>query len=115
MHRHAISLPPASPQAQLPEQPQLQLLPSADEQQTLAMSFGAHGRPTTPQLTAALTSLVGWDQVLFSGNPLEGLVQMVNNYAQVSRDHYVLPTAAGNSLAGGLLSVLASAAATWAT
>lgn len=91
VHRHAISLPPASPQAQLPEQPQLQLLPSADEQQTLAMSFGAHGRPTTPQLTAALTSLVGWDQVLFSGNPLEGLVQMVNNYAQDSQTAGDLP------------------------
>ena len=89
VHRQAISLPPASPQAQLPEQLQLQLLPSADERQTLAMPFGGHGRPTTPELSAAmgqLTSLVAWDQVLsLSGNPLEGLVQMVNNYAQVRR------------------------------
>ena len=31
-----------------------------------------------------LSSLVAWDQVLsLSGNPLEGLVQMVNSYAQV--------------------------------
>ena len=89
VHRQAISLPPASPQAQLPEQLQLQLLPSADERHTLAMPFGAHGRPTTPELSAAmgqLSSLVAWDQVLsFSSNPLEGLVQMVNSYAQVRR------------------------------
>ena len=87
VHRQAISLPPASPQAQLPEQLQLQLLPSADERHTLAMPFGGHGRPTTPELTAAmgqLSSLVTWDQIMaFSGNPLEGLVQMVSNFAQV--------------------------------